>query len=57
MSESRVERLMRLAEEAAMSGEFDRCYHLMGIAQTALELRKQESEEIQQMWGADARGE
>jgi hypothetical protein len=44
-----VDRLLRLAEEAVTKGEYEQGYNFVNIAQTALEVRKQEVEEIEKM--------
>lgn len=49
MSESRVDRLLRLAEEAVMAGEYEKGYNLVNIADTALEVQKQEVEVLEKM--------
>lgn len=47
--ESRVDRLLRLAEEAVMAGEYEKGYNLVNIAHTALEVQKQEVEVLDKM--------
>jgi hypothetical protein len=55
MTESRVDRLLRLAEQAVLSDEFEKADTLVNIAQTALEVRQQELEEIQKMMATSER--
>jgi hypothetical protein len=49
MSESRVDRLLRLAEESVLAGEYEKGYNLVNIADTALEVQKQEVEVLDKM--------
>jgi hypothetical protein len=49
MSESRVERLMRLAEEAALAGDTDRAHALLAVLSPAIYLREQETKALKRL--------
>lgn len=47
--ESRVDRLMRLAEEAALNGDGDRTEALLAVLQPAIYLRNREAKDLAKM--------
>jgi len=47
--ESRVERLIRLAEAAAVAGDFDQTAALLAVLNSAIYLRGQEIRELKRM--------
>ena len=49
MTESRVDRLLRLAEEAAIEGDTDRAEILLEVLRPAIYLRRQEIRELERM--------
>lgn len=51
--ESRVERLLRLAEEAIVKGEYEQGYNFGNIASIALEARRVEIGELEKIPAAD----
>jgi hypothetical protein len=53
MTESRVDRLLRRAEEAAESGEYDRSEALLDVLRPAIYLRNREVKELQKMVAFD----
>ncbi len=48
-SESRVDRLLRKAEEAIDEGDYEQGYNYVNIADTALEQRRQEDKLLRKM--------
>ena len=49
MTESRVDRLMRLAEEAAIEGDTDKAEILLDVLRPAIYLRNREIKELDRM--------
>jgi len=47
--ESRVERLMRLAEAAALEGDTDKAHALLAVLSPAIYLRDQETKALKRM--------
>lgn len=48
-SESRVDRLLRKAEEAIDAGDHEQGYNYVNIADTALEQRRQDEKQLRKM--------
>jgi uncharacterized protein HemY len=49
MVESRVDRLLRLAEDAALAGDYDRSEALLEVLRPAIYLRRQEVKDLEKM--------
>ena|GEM_PF-6440576 len=49
MSESRVDRLLRLAEESALAGDSDRTENLLAVLSPAIYLRNLEIRELRKL--------
>lgn len=49
MNESRVDRLLRLAEEAATEGDYDKTEALLDVLRPAIYLRNREIKDLEKM--------
>lgn len=53
MEESRVDRLLRLAEEAITNGEYEQGFNFANVASIALEARRVEIGELEKIAATD----